>query len=100
MKLVGDAVRAVTLEVCGVLVVVWMLIGCASWGFEGSSAKPCRLKNHYLAAFDSWTNEVIAQMSSSGVSRPRVERPILRRDRTGHVLSLATSYIAPTSRAH
>ena len=36
MKIVWDGFRAVTVELIGVLLVVWLLFGCASWGLRGA----------------------------------------------------------------
>ena len=39
MKFVIPAVRAVTVEMLGVLLVLWLLFGTALWSFEGASGR-------------------------------------------------------------
>lgn len=91
MKLVVQAVQAVTMELIGVLLVIWMLFGFASWGLQSAAETTSNRDRKVSEVLGIWTARWTETVSSP---RPREsERTAYvaeRLDHYGQLFSMAS----------
>jgi hypothetical protein len=90
MKIALQALQAVTVEFFGVVLVVWMLFGFASWGLASVRGNEPQL-NHTLAdAFDAMKTRAMTVLPSPAPDPERSAFVAQRLDHYSHILGTAS----------
>lgn len=74
MKRLLGGVRAVVIELCGVLAVVWLLFGFTALGLHGAAGTPPRLPEELSRQWDAWKEHLLPAPSSSDLAAAQREQ--------------------------
>jgi hypothetical protein len=58
MKIMFQALQAVTVELTGILLIVWLLFGCASWGIRTTTSEYGDWNGHAPAILNNLNSQV------------------------------------------
>jgi hypothetical protein len=94
VKLFLEAVQAVTVELLGVVLVVWSLFGFASWGLKSAAGSEPTWNRSVAGSVESWTSSF---SRSAGLAPPsaevRSEYVAQRLERYGQLLGTAAKNV-------
>jgi hypothetical protein len=97
MKLFLQGVQAVTVELLGVLVVVWSLFGFASWGLKSAAGAEPAWNRTLAAAVSAWKKDSGTQgpdPKTAGVWPRSSRHALMARRRTEDPTRITDSYYA------
>ena len=95
MRMIWGAVRAVSVEMLGVVFVVWTLFGAAGWSLESAGTRPVQTPGTMQAAAPVWQwmsslpDTIAAAAPSPGPQHDRSDFTANRLDHYGTVYSHA-----------
>lgn len=76
MKLLCEAIRAVTVELCGVMLVVGMLAGFAAMGLHSASGQEPMLRAEVADRLETWKKQVTHRFSRQAPANAEHCQPI------------------------
>ena len=94
MRLIWQAIRAVTVEVMGVGAVIFLLFGAAGWTFESAGVQPRREVDRALEWLQETTDHVAASIKPNLTDDQRQRFTAERLDYYGHLYGEAAGSYA------
>ncbi len=82
MKRLFQGIQAVTVELLGVLLVVWMLFGFTAMGLHSASGQPPTLGTNFSQSLIAWKAQLSTRLFRK--SPPNAERQQFVANRLGH----------------
>ena len=91
MKLALQALQAVTVEFLGVLLVVWMLFGFASWGLSSATGRKPQWNQTVANVLVTWKNCLAEAMPQASADNPERSAYVAQRlDHYGQLFGTAS----------
>jgi hypothetical protein len=81
MKLVGGAIRAVSVEMIGVLFVLWIMFGAAGWTLDHTAADATRKTDRLLDWVSTQTGQLADRVASVSRAKWHLFGELVSRDR-------------------
>ena len=78
MKIMFQGIQAVTVELTGVLLVVWLLFGCASWGVRTVAGERAEWNHNYSSDISPGTIQLTEVPSESVIGTNLPVLPLLK----------------------
>ncbi|MEO8498818.1 MAG: hypothetical protein ABI614_27470 [Planctomycetota bacterium] len=91
MRMIWQAIRAVTVEAIGVFAVIFLLFGAAGWTMESVAVQPTQEINRAWTWMRATTNEVTASIKPNLTADQRQRFAAERLDYYGHLYGGAAS---------
>ena len=67
MKIICQALQAVTVEFTGILLIVWLVFGCASWGIRTASSERGEWSHEFSTMLNSVDSQLTEMMPQSPI---------------------------------
>ncbi len=91
MRMIWQAIQAVTVEVMGVGAVIFMLFGAAGWTVESAGVQPQQEVDRAWKWFQATTDQVTATIKPNLTAEQREQFTAERLEYYGHLYGEATS---------